>query len=1226
MQHEPPLGGKMKATTYGKWSLGFLCAAFAILLLTVQPGFAQTTAGTIVGTVTDASGGVVPQTPVVLINVDTTTKTESMTDASGYYQFVNVRPATYKISINKQGFKQLTSANFKLEVEGSVRVNLTLEVGSENQTVTVTAESPLIQAETTSIGSVVDERQTTELPLNGRNPMNLTALVPSVVPQGQSTGNTNSANPFAWGNYQIGGGMANQSGTYIDGSPVNTTYLNLTSLVPTQDSLGEFKVDTNSLTADYGHLAGGAIQFSTKSGSNSIHGATWEYIRNKEFDANNWFNNHNGKPRGAFTQNQFGANFGGPVLIPHLYDGRNKTFFFVNWEGFYLRQGQTNQQTVPTADEVAGNMNLLQTVKYPDGSFKAPTIYDPETTCTNPSGCAGDPTKGANWGDRLPFAGNIIPANRINKVAQNYINRFYPVAAVGTNNAVSNYTANYGVGGQNFETVVRLDHQVSDKQHVMTRYTHWGNTNLPQDPLGTGICQDRCSETFATHNWVLDDTYTFNSTTILDLRLSYLRFAYTRAAKDITYQPSDIGQDLGGATVEYPGPLVVSIQAGPNSGGNTGFDISNTFGSGGADSTIGNYSDNDRIAGNLTKIVGKHTFKFGGEYLRATFNYFQSNNSAGQGSVDGIYTSNNSGSSASQQSYSGAGLATFLLGHVGTSGGGSIGYLNVAPNTSEMLYPALYVTDDWRVTPKLTAHLGWRWENGLPWTDRHNNISYFDPTALNPNLQASGITSFLGSAEVVKSATRPERWAQNHFNAQFSPRFGLTYALSPTTVFSLGYGILWIPLDVGFASSPNNDPINALATNSVNSTDSNYTPSVLNDFSHPLANGMAAPPKRSLDPNSGFQKLLLGTGPALNWVNNPYPYAQQWNFGVQKQFGSSMVLNVAYAGSKGTHLPFYSLSKSALPMNFFNPQSLAQLKATSANPFLGAVNPTAGLNSASTVTGRALLSPFPQYNNGMSQASADYGNSAYHSLQVKMQKRFTGGASIGLGYTYSKLISSIDTLTGWLESSAGNQWGVENPNDLSLEKALSSNDVKNRLVVSYVYDIPVGRGKAILPNANRFADEVVGGWGLEGISTFQSGFPLPIGGFSNLNGDYGFNQRPNIVAGCNRTKTTGGPIESRQFYNPACYEQAPAFTWGMQRNDSKVRAPGINNWDTSIFKNFSIDKDGRSSIQFRTEFFNVFNRTQFGYPNQTANASNAATVTSQVNNPRLVQFALRLKF
>src|ERR1035438_7659464 len=564
MQHEPPLGGKMKAATYGKWRLGFLCAAFAIaiLLLTVQPGFAQTTSGTIVGTVTDASGGVIPSTPVTLINTGTTTKTESVTDASGYYQFVNVQPNTYKIAIAKQGFKQLTSAPFKLEVEGSVRVNLTLEVGSESQTVTVTAASPLIQAETTSIGSVVDERQTTEVPLHGRNAINLTALVPSVIPQGQSTGNTNSANPFAWGNYQIGGGMANQSQTYIDGAPVNTTYANLTSLVPTQDSLGEFKVDTNDLTADYGHLAGGAIQFSTKSGSNTIHGATWEYLRNKVLDANSWFNNYNSNkgtpiPRGSFTQNQFGANLGGPVFIPHLYDGRNKTFFFANWEGFYLRQGATFTNTVPTADEINGNMNLLQTVQGPGGAQQEPDIYDPLTTCLNPDtvdskgnilvggcqGTTGGVTTGINKGDRLKFPGNVIPASRINKVAQNYINTFYPVGKVGTNNAINNYTANASIGGQNFETVVRIDHQISDKQHIMSRYTYWQNANLPQDPLGTGICQDRCAETFATHNWVLDDTYTFNSTTILDLRASYLRFVYGRVAKDTSYSPSDIGQN-----------------------------------------------------------------------------------------------------------------------------------------------------------------------------------------------------------------------------------------------------------------------------------------------------------------------------------------------------------------------------------------------------------------------------------------------------------------------------------------------------------------------------------------------------------------------------------------------------------------------------------------------------------------------------------------------------------
>jgi hypothetical protein len=1223
MQQEPPLGGTMKANTYGKWSLGFLCAVFAILLLTVAPGFAQTTSGTIVGTVTDASGGVIPATPVTLINVATTTKTESVTDASGYYQFVNVQPGNYKVSISKQGFRALTSAPFKLEVEGSMRINLTLEVGSESQTVTVTAESPLIQAETTSIGSVVDERQTTELPLNGRNPMNLTALVPSVVPQGQSTGNTNAANPFAWGNYQIGGGMANQSATFIDGSPVNTTYVNLTSLVPTQDSLGEFKVDTNDLTADYGHLAGGAIQFSTKSGTNTIHGGGWEYFRNKLLDANDYFLNHKGQPRGAFSQNQFGANFGGPVFIPHLYDGRNRTFFFANWEGFYLRQGSPVQETIPTVSELGltGNgdadMNLLPTVTGPNQTPIAPIVYDPATTCLVLAGCS-DPLLGKNYGDRLPFPGNIIPANRINPTAVNYIKKFYPAPAADTNNGVNNWANAFSVGGQNFETVVRIDHQVSDKQHIMSRYTYWKNTNLPQDPMGTGICKDRCSEDFATHNWVGDDTYTFNSTTILDVRLSYLRFVYTRVAKLTSYLPSDIGQIAPAA--EYPGPEAVSIAQ---------FDTASTFSSDGADSTIGNWSDNDRIAGNLTKIVGKHTFKVGGEYLRATFNYFQANQTAGGGNAASDWTNNNNTSGS--LAYTGAGLATFLLGY--TDG---ISYNQVAPNTSEMLYPAVYATDDWRVTPKLTAHLGLRWENGLPWTDRHNNISYFDPKAINPILAGAGINSFLGSSEVVKSSTRAERWGQDHFNMQMSPRIGLTYAITPTTVLSGGYGILWIPLDVSFQTSPNNDPINSYSTNTITSTNNNLSPDPRNNFTNPLPNGIALPPKRSLDPNTGFQKILLGGGSSENWTNNPYPYAQQWNVGIQHQFGSTMVLDVAYAGAKGTHLPWYSLSKSALPDTFFNStyddatgNPNQYLKRQLPNPFIGLVNPTQGLNTQPTLDQQNLVyRPYAQYGNGIGIGSADYANSDYHSLQVKMQKRFTGGASIGLGYTYSKLISATDTLTGWLESTSADNWGALNPNHLELEKALSSNDVKNRLVVSYVYDIPVGRGKAILPNAGRFADEVVGGWGLEGITTFQSGFPMPIGGNNNANQDFGgIGQRPSFVAGCNRAAKTGGPIETRQFWNPSCYTQTPEFQYGMQRNDSIVRTPGIDNWDTSIFKNFAIDRDGRTSIQFRTEFFNVWNRVQFNPPNNNfTGGTSAATVNSAANLPRLVQFALRLKF
>ena len=1210
----------MKISSMRGRSIVFLCAAFAVIMLLISlPGSAQTTSGTIVGTLTDSSGGVIPHTTVVLINVATATRMQTESDDSGYYQFFNVPPAVYKVTVTKQGFRQLSEGPFKLEVEGSLRVNLMLQVGAENETVTVTAESPLLRAENTTLGSVIDERQTVELPLNGRNPMNLTALVPSVVPQGQANGNTNSANPFAWGNYQIGGGMANQSATFIDGAPVNTAYINLTALVPTQDSLGEFKVDTNTLSAEYGRLAGGAIQFSTRSGSNNLHGAFWEYLRNKVLDANSWFNNHANPivPRGSFTQNQFGLKAGGPIFIPRVYDGHNKSFFFFSWEGFYARQGQTFVNTVPTADELGGDMNLLPAVKGSPLSSGAPVIYDPLTTCTNSAGCSGDPTKGANFGDRLPFAGNVIPANRINQTAVNYIKKFYPVNAVGSNATLGNYTANAPIGGQNFQTVAKIDWNVSDKQHVMSRFTWWKNTNLPQDPLGTGMCQDRCTEDFKVYNWVLGDTYTFNPTTILDMRLSYQRFEYQRIAKDNTYKPSDIGQTLGnGSSPQFPGPLVVSIN---------GFDTANTFGSGGADSTIGDYSDNDRIAGNLTKIIGKHTFKFGGEWQRNTFNYFQTNNSAGQtgSAVDGTFTQNNHAISTATQSFTGAGLATFLLGYTTSS----INYLTVAPNTSLLLYPAVFATDDWRMSNKLTAHLGVRWEDNLPWTDRFNNISYWDDNVTNPILAAHNITSYKGSAEVVASSSRSSRSGQDPFHKEFSPRVGFSYAATPSTIVQGGYGLLWLPIDAGFNSSPNNDPINSFSTGTVATVDGGNTPAPSNHFDAPLPGGIIQPPKRSTDAVHGFQYVLLGQGATLNWPNNPYPYAQQWNLDVQRQLGPSAVVDVAYAGAKGTHLPWYSLSKSALPEKYFSadPANLSFLSASVPNPFYGVINPNYGLGAA-TMTNQHLVSPYPQYN-GVGIASADYAGSTYHALQIKAQKRFTGGASIGAAYTFSKLISGTDTLTGWLESSAADNWGVVDPNRPQLEKSLSSNDVKNRLVANYVYDVPVGRGKKYLAGANRATDEILGGWGLQGITTLQSGFPLPFGESTNTNSTFGFGQRPSIVPGCDRTKKTGGPIETRTWFNTACFTQTPVLQFGESRNDSVVRIPGIDNWDMSVVKNFSIDPEGRAKVQFRTEFFNMFNRTQFGVPSSSLGSSNfGLNLNAQQNQPRLIQFALRIDY
>lgn len=1204
----------MRIVTMWRWRAKLIGAALAIVIGSGPAAGAQTASGTIIGTVTDASGAVIPRSSVVLTNVDSGAQFQAETDNSGFYQFFNIPPARYNLRVQKTGFSSLTQGPFRLEVEGSLRVNATMQVGSESQVVTVTAESPLIQAENTTLGTVVDERQTTELPLNGRNPMNLTELAPSVVPQGGATGTTNSTNPFAWGNYQIGGGMANQSATFIDGAPVNTIYNNLTSLVPSTDSIGEFKVDTNDLSAEYGHLAGGAIQFSTKSGTDVVHGNLWEYIRNKVLNANNWFANNAGLPRGSFAQNQFGFNIGGPIFVPHVYDGRKKTFFFVNWEGFALRQGQTFTETVPNQGELGGNMNLLPEVLNSAGQFVEPTIYDPLTTCTNPSGCAGDPTKGANYGDRLAFPDNQIPTDRINQTALKYLEMFYP-STTAPNNLGANFSANAPVGGQSYQTVARIDHQFSQNQHISSRFTYWQNTNLPQDPMGTGICQDRCTENFHVYDWVLDDAYTFNPTTVLDVRLSYLRFEYNRVPKINNFNPSSIGQTIGGGDApEFAVPPIVSIN---------GFDNLGTFSGEGASSTIQDASDNDRIAGTLTKIIGKHTFHFGGEFRRDTFNFFQNNAADGDFAVGSNLTNNNNMSGATL-SNTGAGLATFLLGYYSANAS----YNTVAPAASELLYPALFATDDWRVTDKLTLHMGLRWEDNLPYTERHNNISYFDSKQVNPVLAAAGLSSYVGSTEVVASSTRSQRSGINSYNKQFSPRFGITYGLRPSTVVSAGYGILWIPLDADLISSPSYDSINAQTTPSIWSSN-NLTPA--NSFSNPVPNGILQPPKRNSSGTTGFQYQELGNYIYENIPSNPYPYAQQWNLQVQQQFGRSSMVSVAYAGSKGTHLPFFALPINIVPEKYFNPTGLAYLEGFAVNPFYGVESPNSVIGGIGPYTYNIFLAtPYPQYYQVMS-TSASWANSSYNALQVQAQKRFAGGASINVAYTFGKLISSTDTLTSWLESSVADAYGeVADPNNLGLEKSISSNDVKNRLVISYVYDLPVGQGKALLGNVSRPLDEVVGGWSLQGITIFQSGFPVAMVAPVNENSFYGYGgfgaQRPAVVSGCDRTKKTGGPIGTRTFFNTACYTQPPAFSWGESRNDPVVRGPGIDQWDAAIVKNFPLGTGDRASFQFRTEFFNLWNRTQFGTPNGAIGTAAAGTVTYQANQPRQIQFAARIRY
>jgi len=1257
---------KRSASTDRFWSvkhIGLLALMLVVMLgMTTIAGNAQATSGTILGTVTDATGAVIGNTSVQLISAGTGVKNVAQTNGSGYYQFVDVIPGTYKIVIQKEGFKQLSRAGIVLQTEARIQVDLQLTVGASTETVEVTASSPLIEADNVSLGTVVDERETNELPLNGRNPMNLTALVASVIPLGETSGSPTGNNPMAWGNYQIGGGMAGQSSTYIDGSPDNGIYDHNTEIIPSQDSIAEFKVETNNMGAEYGRLAGGVINFVTKSGTRQIHGSTWEFIRNKIFNANTYGGNNAGLARAPFTQNQYGANFGGPVVIPHVYDGRKKTFVFANWEGFGLRQGVPYVTTVPTAPELAGDLSRF-----------AHVMYDPTTTCGNAAGCSmgdpipyyakggpgfGGPDSGAKYtdnlgqNDRLPInwdkhGGNVTlktatvantsvfqsatpgVSNSINPTSLAYMKKMYPTATGALNSGgTNNYTANASSGGNNYQFVTHIDHDISDHQHISGRYTWWDNINLAADPLKDGMCgQGECGEVYRMHNFILDDTYTISAKMILDTRLSYNRYGYVRTPK-VLWGTSDI-TSIGwpssySALVEFPGPPVFDVGS---------WDSAGLFSGQGADSTIIDYQDTYRLAGTLTRFVGNHTLKLGAEFTMQKFNYAQTNTSAGLWTFGQGTTANTAnGSAKDYNSATGIDAASYLLGY---ANGGSSSYADLI--AAESNYPAVFLTDDWRATQKLTFHVGVRWENTLPFTERHDRISYFDATAANDYLAANGFSGVKGNASLVGTSERPSRYGISPDNMEFSPRFGASYRIRPNTVINAGFGIFWLPNDVTLSQNPGWDGDGASSTGYTYSTAAGgYYPTTTISTPWPLATPGDASTAYLILPAghnlAKFQTNEIGNGPTILFPDTNWAYTDQWNFGVQQQLGKDTAIDVSYAGAAGTHLPAGGgwFSMDALPDSYLAGQASCT-KGTNCltdpitNPYY-AVIPAGHSMSTPTYSRGHGDTAYPQYA-GIS-TPADVASSDYHALEVKLQKRFAAGASVNVAYTFSKFQANTDTLNTWLESG---ETGIGDVNNMKGEKSLSSNDAPQRLVISYVYDLPIGRGKALLPNISRPADFVIGGWGLQGLTTLMKGFPLGIS--ENNGGSIGTtnngNSRPNQVSGCAKSISGSAVKKLSGWYNTACFTESVPFVWGNEtRNDATLESPGVANWDMSIVKKFPITADGRLNLQFRAEFFNLFNRVQFGYPNDTFDASTGAATVSPAgaNTPRTVQFALRINF
>jgi hypothetical protein len=1168
-------------------------------------GHAQSTYGSLAGSATDTSGSSIPGARVTLTNTATSAAQTQVTSGEGYYSFVNLAPGQYELLVEKEGFRRVSQKNVVIQVQQATRVDVSLPVGQIDQTVTVTAETPLLQAETSSLGQVVEQRSANELPLNGRNVFNLVALAPSVVMQGGAAGTATGQNPFSWGNFQIGGAFANQSAEYLDGQPLNIGYINLPVLIPTQDSIGEFKVQTHDLGPEWGKLAGGVLNLSTKSGSNAWHGEAYEYIRNKVLNANTWFSNHSDLARPAFTQNQFGGNFGGAII-------KDKTFFFFGYEGFRLSQGETFTETVPTLAVrnavAAGN----------DVDLTAMAAASSVTSVVDPCGSAPPCIANYNGSFGSTSTGVLVPAARINPTTKALLPLVWP-APVGTNasGAVNNYTVNDAVGGRQNQFVGRLDQALGEKQHLFGRISQWTNLNSPVDPLGTGLCLDRCVETYSTYALAIGYNYIINPTTIANLNVSGSRFSYNRTPKNSGFDftsigwPSGFNAELGASLRTPPTPCVTGIAS----------DI--TCGQG--QSVIVDRDTQYNFSPDITLIRGRHTIQVGGQWEISLDNYTQTNTASGAFAFTGNYTN--------------LSFADYLLGwanNPGTANGnhyfGSAQIANYV--AAKQNYWALYANDTVHATKKLAVNLGLRYEFQSPWTERHDRQSYFDPTGVDPVSTAAFGSSVLGKIDLVATpGVRSSRYNLNPKWTDFSPRVGFAYSLDDKTVIRGGYGIFWIPLDTAWSTNPLNDPVNSIQTQysgnngAVNPNSQTLVPT--NTISTPWPK-FIQPPGR--DPS--YAADLLGQG--ISVIATPqykYGYTQQWTLDIQRTLPGGWFADIAYAGTNGTHLPQFTQQIDQLANGYFT-QAAAQAASNQAvaiaqqvtNPLAAAASPGSPLSSP-TISAGQLLRPYPQYA-GLQIAGQGSFASSYDSLQASVQKRFDKGGTLLASYTWSKLLSNTDSITSWLEN--GGIGGIQDWNNLGSEWSLSSNDVPQNLVISYVLDLPIGHGKTYLGSLPPVAEKVVGGWGVDGNTSLRSGFPVNINAAANpYLGNFGVGTlRPDVVPSVR--KATTGSADSRVengWINAAAFSQPAAYTFGNEsRVDSSLRTQGIANFDFALFKNTTFGPNEKLGFQFRTEFFNLFNHPEFGPPGNSYGASNFGIVSTQVNNPRLVQFAAKVLF
>ncbi|HWB83940.1 MAG TPA: TonB-dependent receptor [Bryobacteraceae bacterium] len=1079
-------------------------SALATLLLMALASFAsaQEFRGTLTGRVIDAQDAVIPNVKVTATEVSTGANYDTVSSASGQYTIPFLAPGTYRVTVSAPGFKRYVREGLVISTTERASLDIRLEIGAQVETVTVAADTPLIETATASTGQVLGSKQLEDMPANGRTPLILAQLAFGVIP----TGNPQFNHPFddsGPSSFSVGGGASANNEILMDGAPDGNAAGRL-AYSPPLDAVSEIKVDAFQSDAAYGHVGGGTVNTLTKAGTNSFHGSAYDYMQVSALNATPYFTNLAGQKKSVTRFNQYGATLGGPVLIPKVFDGRNKVLFFFAYEGIKNDTPGGSFVTVPTDAQKNGDFSQLLNL---GSTYK---IYDPGTAVLNGSHVL-----------RQPFPNNIIPTNRINPVGQKLASYYGEPNVTSTLPDGGNNYFSPGLNTDAFDSELgRLDFNISDRHKIFYNFRHndrYHTANNVFNNVATGSI-------LIQPNWgsMVDDVYTISPRMVLDTRFNYTRNVEWRGAGGDNFDFSQLG---------FPAALVA---ASPR----VGFPTlsASPYPSFGYNKWDNKPFDSFQIFTTASRVTGKHTLKFGADLRLYRQSAISFGNSSGSYTFGTNWTGQAENSTAPSVGYQ---LASMLLG-LPTSGSFDLN----AFQTSQAGYYAFFVQDDFRPTSTLTLNIGLRYERDMPTQERYNrSVNGFDFSTASP-INAAAQAAYaknpipqvpVGQFDAIGGltfASPNDRGLYDTGAHNFSPRFGFAWspaALGGRTVFRGGLGVFFDSVGV---SSVNQTGFSA-STPIVATLDGYLTPNVT--LSNPFPS--------LLQPTGSSLGIATNLGQSVSFsaANQLAPYTLRWDFDIQHQLSSKMMFEVGYFGDHAVHLGT-SQNLNYIPRQYLSTLPTRDndvvnlLTGNVANPFAGLL-PGTTLNG-STVALSQLLLPYPQFT-GVSISGLPAGSSYFEMLEARFERQFGHGVQFMANYLWSKSIERISRL---------------NDSDPFLEKRISPEDRPQRIVLTGSWDLPFGHGKAI-SSSSAIVNRLIGGWNVNGVYVAQPGAPISWGNVIYLGGPLNLNPR-----GVN------GAFDVTRF-DTNSKDQLADNIRTFSSMFSNLRQDGTNSLDLSVVKN-----------------------------------------------------------